>query len=35
MKSGNQERPPQEVAELLRKFGYGPVWKAWDAALTA
>ena len=27
-------RPPQEVAELIRKLGYEPVWKDWDAALT-
>jgi 2-iminoacetate synthase len=26
---------PQEVAELIRKLGYEPVWKDWDAALTA
>jgi 2-iminoacetate synthase len=29
------ERSPQEVAELLRRLGYEPVWKDWDAALTA
>jgi len=29
------ERSPQEVAKLLRKLGYEPVWKDWDAALTA
>jgi len=29
------ERSPQEVAELLRKLGYEPVWKDWDSALTA
>ncbi|MDE3067923.1 MAG: 2-iminoacetate synthase ThiH [Verrucomicrobiota bacterium] len=29
------ERSPQEVADLLRKLGYEPVWKDWDAALTA
>ena len=29
------ERSAQEVAELLRKLGYEPVWKDWDAALTA
>ena len=29
------ERPPQEVAQLIRKLGYEPVWKDWDAALTA
>ena len=28
-------RPPQEVAELIRRLGYEPVWKDWDAALTA
>ena len=28
------ERTPQEVAELIRKLGYEPVWKDWDAALT-
>ena len=28
-------RPPQEVAELIRQLGYEPVWKDWDAALTA
>ena len=28
------ERPPQEVAELIRRLGYEPVWKDWDAALT-
>jgi 2-iminoacetate synthase len=29
------ERSAQEVAELIRKLGYEPVWKDWDAALTA
>jgi 2-iminoacetate synthase len=29
------ERPPGEVAERIRKLGYEPVWKDWDAALTA
>jgi len=29
------ERPADEVAELIRKLGYEPVWKDWDAALTA
>jgi 2-iminoacetate synthase len=29
------ERSPQEVAALLRKLGYEPVWKDWDAALAA
>ena len=28
------DRPPREVAELIRKLGYEPVWKDWDAALT-
>jgi 2-iminoacetate synthase len=29
------ERSPHEVADLIRKLGYEPVWKDWDAALTA
>ncbi len=29
------ERPPHEVAEQIRHLGYEPVWKDWDAALTA
>jgi len=29
------ERSPQEVAEHIRRLGYEPVWKDWDAALTA
>lgn len=29
------ERSPQEVAERIRRLGYEPVWKDWDAALTA
>ncbi|HWY75965.1 MAG TPA: radical SAM protein, partial [Verrucomicrobiae bacterium] len=29
------ERPPSEVADLIRRLGYEPVWKDWDAALTA
>jgi 2-iminoacetate synthase len=29
------ERSSQEVAELIRRLGYDPVWKDWDAALTA
>jgi 2-iminoacetate synthase len=29
------ERPPGEVAERIRKLGYEPVWKDWDAALTS
>jgi 2-iminoacetate synthase len=28
------ERTPHEVAELIRRLGYEPVWKDWDAALT-
>lgn len=28
------ERSPREVAELIRKLGYEPVWKDWDTALT-
>jgi 2-iminoacetate synthase len=27
-------RSPDEVARLLRRLGYEPVWKDWDAALT-
>jgi 2-iminoacetate synthase len=29
------ERSPEEVADLIRRLGYEPVWKDWDAALTA
>lgn len=29
------ERSAGEVAERIRKLGYEPVWKDWDAALTA
>jgi 2-iminoacetate synthase len=29
------ERPPHEVADVIRQLGYEPVWKDWDAALTA
>ena len=29
------ERSPVEVAQLIRRLGYEPVWKDWDAALTA
>jgi 2-iminoacetate synthase len=29
------DRSPQEVACLIRRLGYEPVWKDWDAALTA
>ncbi len=29
------ERSPEEIASLIRRLGYEPVWKDWDAALTA
>ncbi len=29
------ERSAGEIAELIRKLGYEPVWKDWDSALTA
>jgi 2-iminoacetate synthase len=29
------ERSPAEVADLIRRLGYEPVWKDWDAALTS
>ncbi len=29
------ERSPHEVAKFIRQLGYEPVWKDWDAALTA
>ena len=29
------DRSPQEVADRIRRLGYEPVWKDWDAALTA
>lgn len=29
----SDDRSPQEVASLLQKLGYEPVWKDWDAAL--
>ncbi|MDB6124538.1 MAG: thiH [Pedosphaera sp.] len=29
------ERSPEQMAELIRRRGYEPVWKDWDAALTA
>jgi len=29
------ERSPEEVSALIRRLGYEPVWKDWDAALTA
>jgi 2-iminoacetate synthase len=28
-------RSPHEVADLIRRLGYEPVWKDWDTALTA
>ena len=28
-------RSPQAVADVIRRLGYEPVWKDWDAALTA
>lgn len=28
------ERSPREMADILRRMGYEPVWKDWDAALT-
>jgi len=28
------ERSPREVADLIRRLGYEPVWKDWDAALS-
>jgi len=27
-------RSPRKVADSLRRFGYEPVWKDWDPALT-
>jgi 2-iminoacetate synthase len=30
----SDDRSPSEVAQLIRKLGYEPVWKDWDAALT-
>ena len=29
------ERSPEQIAALIRSLGYEPVWKDWDAALTA
>ncbi len=29
------DRSPEQVAAQIRKLGYEPVWKDWDAALTA
>jgi 2-iminoacetate synthase len=34
MKNESYERSAGEVAELIRKLGYEPVWKDWDTALT-
>jgi hypothetical protein len=34
MKNEQQQTIRSEVAELIRKLGYEPVWKDWDAALT-
>ncbi len=31
----SDDRSPQEVAALVRRLGYEPVWKDWDAALSA
>ncbi len=31
----SDDRSPREVAALIRKLGYEPVWKDWDTALTA
>ncbi len=31
----SDERPPAEVADLLRRRGFEPVWKDWDQALSA
>jgi 2-iminoacetate synthase len=30
----SDDRSPQEVARLIQKLGYEPVWKDWDTALT-
>jgi len=29
------ERSPAEVADVIRRLGYEPVWKDWDTSLTA
>lgn len=29
------DRSPRQIAQLLHRLGYEPVWKDWDAALTA
>jgi len=31
----SDDRSPREVASLLQKLGYEPVWKDWDTALTS
>jgi 2-iminoacetate synthase len=31
----SDDRPPQELAEVVRRLGYEPVWKDWDSALSA
>jgi 2-iminoacetate synthase len=28
------DRSPSEVARVIRRLGYEPVWKDWDAALS-
>ena len=28
------DRSPSDVADVIRRLGYEPVWKDWDAALT-
>jgi 2-iminoacetate synthase len=31
----SDDRSPAEIAAIIRRLGYEPVWKDWDAALTA
>jgi 2-iminoacetate synthase len=31
----SDERSPSQIAETIRRVGYEPVWKDWDAALSA
>ena len=31
----SDDRPPQELAAVVRRLGYEPVWKDWDSALSA
>jgi 2-iminoacetate synthase len=31
----SDSRSPQQVADVVRRLGYEPVWKDWDAALSA